>query len=168
MRGPVIVTLKDCSFKRSKPGGRNHVDARIAGRLASIDGERSRVAKLRTAAANRHNVGIAGQPDSQVERRVRRECRAGTAARQGHRDIPAMLPPIGGDGRAKSAAMKSSLCDQPSRIATGRPGKRPSSTLTISSWASMTLIEFRRWDRIGIVFFRPVRRDSPAQPSPRP
>ena len=56
---------KDRAFKRAKPGGRNNVDAGGAAHLAAFEGERSRVAKLRTAAANLHNVGIAGQPNSQ-------------------------------------------------------------------------------------------------------
>ena len=72
---------KNRSFERSKPGGRNHVVAGIAAHLAAFEGKRSRVAKLRTAAANFHNIGIAGQPDSQEQRRVCRD--AGRERRRG-------------------------------------------------------------------------------------
>ena len=72
-----------------------------------------------------------------------------------------MLPPNGGNGRSKSSSVNVRVCDQPSRIATGKPGRRPSRTLTISSWAFDDIDEFWRRDRIWIVFFRPVRHDVP-------
>ena len=142
IRGPVIVTEKIVpSSGRSRPAETN-VDAGGAAHLAAFEGERSRVAKLRPAAANRHNVGIAGQPDSQEQRRVRSECRAGTAARPDHRTSRQCCRLSAATAGRNPKAINSALCDQPSRIATGKPGRRPSRTLTMSSCALMTFTNF--------------------------
>ena len=48
-------------------------------------------------------------------------------------DIPEILPPIGGNGRSKSSSVNVRVWLHPNRITIGKPGKRPSSTLAIST-----------------------------------